>query len=140
MNKRPNFWRVYHNSRSYDDLQILNIIGCVVRTQKKPFRKKGKRGRKLKLDPYEYATYIVFADLKDYSYREAESSASLTMGKSLDHSTFGKIYKKLPLGYVKSIIRLLRSLIICTGMHFVRIADSTGIETDRYEMMQKIET
>lgn len=138
MPKRTHYWKTYHASRKYDDQQIFNFIGSVVRNQKRPFKKKGKRGRKLKFDPYDYATYIVYADLKDYSYRDAESSASLVIGKTIDHSTFGKIYKKLPLDYIKKIRRLLRNLIVCTGMKFVRIPDSTGIETDRYELVKKI--
>jgi hypothetical protein len=100
--------------------------------------KKSKRGRPLKFDPHEYAQYIIFVDFKGYSYRDAESSAPLFLKDSLDHSTFGKVFKHFPLSYVKKIRRLLRSLIICTGMEFVRIVDSTGIETDRYEITQRM--
>ena len=138
MHKRPNFWKVYHASRKYDDKKTLSFIGCVVRNQKRPFKKKGRRGRKFKFDAYDYAIYIIYTDMKNYSYRDAESCAPLILGKTLDHSTFGKIYKKLPLNYVKRMRRLLRSLIVCGGMEFVRIPDSTGVETDRYEQMQKI--
>jgi hypothetical protein len=110
----------------------------VVRSRKRPFRKGSKKGRPLKFDPYEYAQYIVFADLQDWSYRDAEASAMLYLGASLDHSTFGKVFQRISLDYMKKLRRLLRSLILCTGMQFVRIADSTGIETDRYEVVRKL--
>jgi hypothetical protein len=69
----------------------------------------------------------------DYSYRDIEGTIPALIFKSIDHSTVGWAMQRIPAEYVSKALKLLHVEIHKLLRKGVFIADSTGIETDRYE-------
>lgn len=89
-----------------------------------PYKKKGKRGRKLKFSPIEYAAFTCFEKMFGSKYREMELEADLHLKDKADHSTFARNYEKIPEKYVENLI----SSFVKKEYNYI-IADSTGIST-----------
>jgi len=100
-----------------------------------PFTKKSNRGPKFKIEPVEYAAYMVFETVTHNSpYRDMELGSELYVGKHIDHSTFGKNFIKIPLEYlIKLLNKTAEFLEGMLGTAFCYIADSTGLVTNIYE-------
>jgi hypothetical protein len=89
-----------------------------------PYKKKGKRGRKLKFSPTNYAAFICLQKIFRHRYREMELESSLYLPDRADHSTFARNYEKMPEIYIEDLI----SSLVEKEYNYL-IADSTGINT-----------
>ena len=99
-----------------------------------PFEKKSKRGRKFKISPVKYASYIVFEIVTgNHPYRDMELGSELYVDNHIDHSTLHKNFLRIPYDYLVRLLeataKLLESLL---GNAFAYLADSTGIRTKIY--------
>jgi len=129
------YWKRYDRVfKLFSPKKIYNKILGFARNLGKPFKKKSKRGPKMKLQPEEYASYIAFKGSKGDAYRDMELDSETFFGKNLDHSTFGKNFQKIPNNYLRKLLQL-------TGKHLekllhhakVHVPDSTKLTTDRYK-------
>ena len=99
-----------------------------------PFTKKNNKGRKFKVEPNEYAAYIIF-EMISYNcpYRDMELGSELYLNKHIDHSTFGKNFQKIPYEYFIRLLELTSKLLEkLLGEVELLIADSTGMHTKIY--------
>lgn len=132
----PSYWKRYDRvfkhfsfKRIYE--QILVLAGKLGN----PFVKKSSRGPKFKINPYEYAAFIVFEIVTgDSKFRDMEQDSELFVQKHLDHSTFGKNFIKIPYDYLQRLLHvcagLLESLL---GTALAYIPDSTAVTTCFYK-------
>ena len=130
--KRPGYWSVYHSIRRYDFLKIFKVIETFVNKAGDPWEI-SERGRPPKILPKEYARLLIFMAYTGMSYRILDNISSLLIGKRVAKSDICWAIKRIPISYVKRIYKLIHELIDC-NWNYVYITDSTGIETDRYEM------
>ena len=130
----------YHAARhsaKIDDVKAVYKTALVLVARLPPPWLRSRRGRKPKLSPRGYlAASIVYVCL-DLDYREMEGFAPYFSGKTIDHSTFGKNFKRLRPGYVGLVLGLLRKKLkdlVEIDFYFV---DSTGISTPRLKTRVK---
>jgi len=124
----------YHAARhsaKIDDVKAVYKTALDLVARLPPPWQRSKKGRKPKLSARGYlAACIVYVCL-DLDYREMEGFAPYFSGKTIDHSTFGKNFKRLRPGYVGLVLGLLRKKLkdlVEIDFYFV---DSTGISTPR---------
>lgn len=89
-----------------------------------PFKKKGKRGKKLKFSPIKYAAFISLQKIFTHKYREMELEADLYLPDKADHSTFARNYAKIPEDYMEKLI-----VSLVEKQYNYIMADSTGMST-----------
>ncbi|MFH1774413.1 MAG: transposase [Methanobacteriota archaeon] len=92
-----------------------------------------KRGRKPKFKPELHAAICIYLRCFNLTYRDAEGEMPLLISQSIDHSTIGWAMQRVPVDYVSKALKLLHVEINSLLFDGMFIADSTGIETDRYE-------
>jgi len=136
MTTEPTYWKKY--DLVFKHFSYKKIYGEILSLAKKlgePFTKKSKRGRKFKIQPYEYAAYMAFEIVSHNSpYRDMELSSELYVNKHIDHSTFGKNFIKIPYLYFQELLRKCASLLeSLLGKALAYIPDSTGLITSIYE-------
>jgi hypothetical protein len=126
--------RGYHAARhsaKVDNVQAVykNALHLVARLP--PPWPRAKRGRPPKLSSREYLAVCLVYVCLNLTYREVEGYAPAFLAETIDHSTFGKAFKRLKPSYVKLILGLLRKRLngmVEIDFYFV---DSTGISTPR---------
>jgi len=129
------YWKRYDLVfKIFSPKKIYNKILSFAKQLGKPFEKKSNRGPKMKLQPEEYASYIAYKGSKGEAYRDMELDTDFFFGKHLDHSTFGKNFKKIPYDYLRKLLQLTgKYLEKLLGHAKVHIPDSTKLSTDRYK-------
>jgi len=136
MKTEPTYWKKYdlvfkHFSYKKIYAEILNIA----KQLGQPFTKKSKRGRNFKIQPYEYAAYIVFEIITGNNpYRDMELGSELYVKKHIDHSTFGKNFIRIPYEYFRKLLNKCAQLLdLLLGKALAYIPDSTSLATNIYE-------
>ena len=132
MNRHPAYWKAYHASRMNDRSYIFKLILHFVETLGSPWRT-SKHGIKPKFMPKEHAAICIYMRYFNYSYRDAEGSIPALISRTIDHSTIGWAMQRISADYITRALKLLHVEIRKLLRDGVYIADSTGIETDRYE-------
>jgi hypothetical protein len=129
------YWKRYDLVfKIFSPKKIYNKILGFAKSLGKPFKKKSKRGPKMKLEPEEYAAYIAYKGSKGDAYRDMELDSEMFFDKNIDHSTFGKNLQKIPIDYLRKLLQLTgRFLEGLIGHSKVHIPDSTKLSTDRYK-------
>ena len=129
------YWKRYDRVfKLFSSKKIYNKILGFAKNLGKPFKKKSKRGPKMKLQPEEYASYIAYKGSKGEAYRDMELDAETFFGKNIDHSTFGKNFQKISYDYLRKLLQLTGQLLEkLLGHAKVHIPDSTKLSTDRYK-------
>jgi len=124
----------YHAARhsaQIDDVRAVYKTALDLVARLPPPWQRSKRGRKPKLSPRGYLAACMVYVCLDLDYREMEGLAPHFSEKTIDHSTFGKNFKRLRPGYVGLVLGLLRKKLrdlVEIDFYFV---DSTGISTPR---------
>ena len=85
------YWKRYDRVFKYfSPKRIYQKILGFAKKIGRPFKKKSKRGPKMKLKPEEYASYIAYKGSKGEAYRDMELDSEVFFNKKIGHSTFGK--------------------------------------------------
>jgi len=132
----PGYWAARHSSKLDDVEQIFNIAERLVRRLPSPW-KRAKRGRRPKFSARRHAAICVTKQYFDYALREVEGQAPSFMGKTIDHSTVGKVFKRLRMNYLKLLFLLLRRELVGLARCEFYVADSTGISTPHLRRRRK---
>lgn len=129
------YWKRYDLVfKHFSPPKIYDKILNIARKIGKPFEKKSHKGPKMKLQPEEYASYIVYKSSTGDAYRDMELDSEEFFGKHLDHSTFGKNLQRIPIKYLRKLLQLTgRMLEKMLGHEKVHIPDSTKLTADRYK-------
>jgi hypothetical protein len=126
--------RGYHAARhtaKVDNVQAVYKNALHLAARLPPPWPRAKRGRPPKLSSREYLAVCLVYVCLNLTYREVEGYAPAFLAETIDHSTFGKAFKRLKPSYVKLILGLLRKRLngmVEIDFYFV---DSTGISTPR---------
>ena len=132
----PGYWAARHSSKLDDVEQIFKIAEKLVRRLPPPWQR-SKRGRPPKFSARRHAAICATREYFDYTLREVEGQAPFFMGKPIDHSTVGKVFKRLRVNYIKLLFLLLRRELIRLARCEFYAADSTGISTPRLRRRRK---
>jgi len=124
----------YHAARHRSGIDCVNAVyktatSLVARLP--PPWQRSHRGRPPKLSSREYLAVCIVYVCFDLTYREVEGLAPAFLDETMDHSTFGKAFKRLKPSYVKLVLGLLRKKLkglVEIDFYFV---DSTGVSTPR---------
>jgi len=133
---RPGYWTARHSSKLDVVEHVFNVAEKLMRRLPPPWQR-AKRGRRPKFSARKHATICIVRQYFDYALREVEGQAPSFIGKTIDHSTVGKAFKRLRLNYLKLLVSLLRrELMRLTHCEFY-VVDSTGISTPRLVTRKK---
>lgn len=141
--KTHNRWMLYHEFiKVYDCETAYSELLSLARELGPPFKKKGTRGKPLGADPEEYAAYLIFSWNEGHKLLDMERYSSKFIGKRLDHSTFGKIVKRIPIMYFILLVEAFANRIEqMLGKAVISFADSSGVSTGIYrEIINKGKT
>jgi hypothetical protein len=122
----------YHSARhdaKIDNVKVVYKTALEVVARLPPPWPKAERGRKPKLSSRGYFAACLVYIYFNLTYREMEALAPFFSNQCIDHSTFGKNFKRLSLRYVLLVLRILRKKLknrVDVDFYFV---DSTGIST-----------
>ena len=85
MTTEPTYWQKYDRVFKYFSFKkIFSKVCELAKAIGQPFIKKGKRGRKFKIQPYEYAAYMAFEIISHNSpYRDMGLSSELYVSKHI---------------------------------------------------------
>ena len=140
--RRDRYWQLYDFSRSRELAEAVDGLVRLVDEAGDPWCKP-KRGRPAVHSPRKMAVICVLTVILGLSYRNMESLLHmLTLPwpwKPVpDHSTIHEAFRRIPETYLNQV--LTRSAELCrreSGWAKGLIAaDSTGVETDRYETVE----
>jgi len=126
----PGYWTARHSSKLDVVEHVFNIVEKLVRRLPPPWQR-AKRGRRPKFSPRRHAAICVVRQYFDYALREVEGQAPSFMGKTIDHSTVGKAFKRLRVSYFKLLVSLLQRELTRLARCEFYVVDSTGISTPR---------
>jgi len=124
----------YHAARHRSGIDCVNAvyksaIHLVARLP--PPWPRSRRGRPPKLSSREYLAVCIVYVCFDLTYREVEGLAPAFLDETIDHSTFGKAFKRLKPSYVKLVLGLLRKKLMGLVEIDFYFVDSTGVSTPR---------
>jgi len=127
--RHPLYWRSYHSS-NFPFSWIIKLIQDVVAELGPPWEM-SSRGRPPKFSPERHAFFCILTSYMNWSLRTAEAFLDV-LGVSIDHSTIGKAYHRLPEGYIVRAIRLLNSKVsVLLGRSRLYVCDASGLACDR---------
>ena len=84
--------------------KLYNLVLSFAEKQGNPYPVK-KRGRRPKLQPYEYVAYMAYMTLiKGAPFRTMEFESELYTDKHIDHATFVVNFEKIPIEYYLTLV------------------------------------
>ena len=125
--------------QKFSAFQIYRFVLSLAEKQGNPYPIK-RRGRKPKLQPFEYAAYMAYMTLmKGAPFRTMEFESELYTDKHIDHSTFVVNFEKIPVEYYLGLVEetgaSLDRLLEYSDQYVV---DSTAVTSNlRFETEQK---
>lgn len=136
--RRERYWKLYDLARSRELPVVIDELARLVDEAGDPWPK-AVRGRRPVHSPRKMVVICVLTVVLGISYRSMETLLHLLMlpwqEPVPDHSTIHEAFKRIPETYINHV--LARSAALCIAesgwMKGIVAADSTGIETDRYE-------
>ncbi|MBW2974516.1 hypothetical protein KY366_02255 [Candidatus Woesearchaeota archaeon] len=126
------YWKKYESIlKRFTPEKVYNMVLEFAKRLGEPYKKKSKYGRKTKVRPIEYATYIVYQIIiNNATFRAMEFESKIYTGAHLDHSTLVVNFEKIPVVYFLDLIEE-------TGAYLDRllersdqyVADSSAVTT-----------
>jgi len=90
--------------QKFSALALYKLILSFAEKQGNPYPIQ-KRGRKPKLQPYEYAAYMAYMTIiKGAPFRTMEFESELYTDKHIDHATFVVNFEKIPIEYYLTLV------------------------------------
>lgn len=135
MKNALSYWKKYDLVfKHFSFTKIYKEILSFAKELGKPFAKKSNKGRNFKIEPEEYVAYITFEIITHNSpFRDMEMGSELYVGKHIDHSTFGKVFQKIPYLYFLKLLEMTSNFLEnLLGKVNLLIADSTGMHSNIY--------
>jgi len=132
----PNYWKAYHASKLYDKREVFKLCSRVASALGPPWRV-SERGRPPKFRPELYAAVGIFRKYFSSSLRIAEGDTPLLIGLRMDHATIWWGLRRTPVAYFERALELLYELTTKLFKCEIFVADSTGVETDRYQKRRR---
>jgi len=129
MSLNSQYHYIYHKSRINDFAHVFSVCKELAAELGSPFGAKQK-GKPYKFPPTEYAAISMLMVYTRSTYRDIDALAKPLFSNNLDHSTIGKILKKIPIGYIQRAIALLYAK-VKGRLKGAFIADSTGFTTNK---------
>ena len=130
--KRPGYWKEYEKADIKDYRKVWDVMREIVQQEGVPF-KANERGRRPKLELWEYVGLSVLYVYFNNPFRETEKLLKLLTGKTLDHSNIIRWFGKLTPGYIDKITYRVHCEIIKHSNKGDYMADSSGVTCDRYK-------
>lgn len=130
----------YHAARHSAKIDDVNAVyktaTTLVARLPQPWQR-SHRGRPPKLSSREYLAVCLVYVCLDLTYRGVEGLAPAFLDETVDHSTVGKVFKRLKPSYVKLVLGLLRKRLKGHAEIDFFFVDSTGISTPRLKTRVK---
>ena len=139
--RRDRYWQLYDLAKSKELSEVVEKLTWLVDEAGDPWLK-ARRGRRPAHSPRKMVVICVLTAVLGISYRNMETLLHLLrlpwQEPVPDHSTIHEAFKRIPEAYLKRI--LVRNAEICIAesgwVKGIVGADSTGVETDRYEAVE----
>jgi len=132
--KRRGYWKRYDRKYRITDLiALFSLLVEIAKSLGKPFDRNSKKGRPFALEPEEYVSLFVLHTHLDWSLRDLELFSPPLTNNHVDHSTFDKIWDRIPNKYLKKYLSLIDRHIqeFLKSAYYVCLADSSGVQLDR---------
>jgi hypothetical protein len=139
--RRERYWQLYDLAHSKELPAVIDELARLVDEIGDPWPT-SKRGRPLVHSPRKMAVVCVLTVTLGISYRNMETLLYILklpwQEPVPDHSTIHEAFKRMPEAYLNQILAKSARLCIAESgwVKGVVAADSTGIETDRYETVE----
>ena len=139
--RRERYWQLYDLAHSKELPAVIDQLTQLVDEAGDPWPK-ARKGRRPVHSPRKMAVICVLTVILGISYRKMENLLHLlrpTWQEPVpDHSTIQEAFRRIPETYLNRI--LTRSAELCISesgwVKGIVAADSTGVETDRYETVE----
>ena len=125
------YWTKYNRLLNKFSAKILyDLVLGFSRKLGNPYELK-KKGRKPKLQPFEYAAYMGYMTMiKGSTFREMEFDCELYHDKHIDHSTFVVNFEKIPPEYFLDLVQEVGArLDLLLEYSDQYVVDSTAVTT-----------
>jgi len=139
--RKERYWQLYDLAHSRELLEVINGLAQLVDEAGDPWTK-ARRGRQPVHSARKMVVICVLTVILGISYRTMESLLHLLRlpweEPVPDHSTIHEAFKRIPETYLNQIQRGSAGLCIAESgwVKGIVAADSTGVETDRYETVE----
>jgi hypothetical protein len=142
--RRDGYWTYYHLAHTQERDSLLANIVSLVKENKPPVKpKQTRRGRKSVHSWEKLVCICIIMVVMGYSFRDMQNnvpSLNLPWNEPYpDHSTIHKAFQKIDEDYLDLILEKTAYLCIkeTSWKKGVLGADSSGVETDRYETVMR---
>ncbi|MEM3551407.1 MAG: transposase [Candidatus Bathyarchaeia archaeon] len=141
-NRRDGYWRLYEFAHSKELSEVVDELARLVDKVGDSWPKP-KRGRPAVHSPRKMVVICVLTVIMGFSYRRMEALLRMLrlpwLGEPVpDHSTIHEAFRRMSEAYLNRLLE--RSAEFCVEesgwVRGVVAADSTGVETDRYETVE----
>jgi hypothetical protein len=136
-NRNPHYWKVYHSSGISDPYRIIKLAHQIIESLGAPWHI-SRRGRPPEISPGLHAAICIFMLYINSTYRDMEGLCEPFFSRHVDHSTIGWAMQRIPPGFLTKALKLLYEKTDGLCGDGVFITDSTGMETDRYEDVNRV--
>lgn len=139
--RRDRYWQLYDFAHSRELPAVVDELARLVDETGDPWAMP-KRGRPAVHSPRKMAVVCVLAVTLGISYRNMETLLYILklpwQEPVPDHSTIHDAFKRMPEAYLKQLLAKSARLCIAESgwVKGIVAADSTGVETDRYETVE----
>ena len=140
--RRDRYWRLYDFAHSRELSEVVDELARLVDEVGDPWPKPG-RGRPVVHSPRKMAVICMLAVILGFSYRRMESLLHMLRlpwpwEPVPDHSTIHEAFGRISEAYLNRLLERSAELCVEESGWFRGIiaADSTGVETDRYETVE----
>ncbi len=144
--RRDGYWKYYHLAHTQEKDSIVANIVSLVKENKPPVKpKRTRRGRKPVHSWEKFVCICIIMVIMGYSLRDMQNNVpSLNLPWNIyepypDHSTIHKAFQRLDEDYLDFILEKAAYLCITevSWKKGVLGSDSSGVETDRYEIVER---
>ena len=133
--KRKGYWKAYDlRYKKYDLIKTYTFILRIIKKLNRPSIEGQRIGRSPALSRNEYMAVLILKLIYTLSLRDLETLSNVLHNKHIDHSTYGKAFKRID--YTSLLAILTFTYVIIANLvkqpsNKIYIADSTGVSITR---------
>jgi hypothetical protein len=133
--KTKGYWRIYDlRYKKYDLRTTYTLILSITNMLNRPSTEGRKVGRVSALPYNEYVVVLILKHIYKLSLRDLETLSNTLHNKHIDHSTYGKAFKRMDNEFLSNLLTFTYTIIdnlLTQPSNKLYMADSTGVSINR---------